>query len=308
MRISSRKIWFLKLFFVLIFLTILHAVSLLFIAEHNVLDYYKCVGPAQKNLIIGTSRASQAIQPEALGENGGRGFFNFAFNGSLSKYGDVYTQAILKKLDPESKDGIFIVTVDPWSVSARKGQESMYPLAHDQQNFLHQLPSFTGERNLSFLYHNYKYGWGHLAWDYYKKGSLTITHKDGWLEIIRDTTQARIEERKSRKLLAKQAEIMDFEFSDYRWQSLRSLIETLKGKGQVYLVRLPISKEFYQLETAHFIGFDERIRECANDLGVPYWDMVDYQDSVKYNDGHHINRYFAPLISMKIAEWIRRKE
>ncbi|MEY3597976.1 MAG: hypothetical protein RL521_398, partial [Bacteroidota bacterium] len=34
MRISSRKIWFVKLFFVLIFVTILHAVSLLFIAEH----------------------------------------------------------------------------------------------------------------------------------------------------------------------------------------------------------------------------------------------------------------------------------
>jgi hypothetical protein len=86
------------------------------------------------------------------------------------------------------------------------------------------------------------------------------------------------------------------------------LIETLKGKGQVYLVRLPISKEFYQLETSHFMGFDERIREYANDLSVPYWDMVGYQDSVKYNDGHHINRYFAPLISKKIAEWIRRKE
>lgn len=307
MRISSRISNILKLLFVVLFIVGMHTLSLYFIAPHNVLDYNKCVGPAQKYLIIGTSRASQAIQPKALQEKMNRSFFNFAFNGSLSKYGDVYNQAILKKLDPESKDGIFIVTVDPWSVSTKKGEESLYPLAHDQQNYLNQLSSFTGEVNLPFLYHNYNYGWMHLIWDYYKKGSLSITHEDGWLEIIRDTAQGRIDERKARKLAAKQSEIEQYEFSAYRWSCLRSLIMELRKKGKVYLVRLPISKEFYQLEQNHFDQFDRRIKSLTAEMKVPYWDMVNLQDSVKYNDGHHINRYFAPYISRHISEWIVNK-
>lgn len=304
MHISSRTSNILKLLFVVLFIGGMHTLSLYFIAPHNVLDYNKCVGPAQKNLIIGTSRASQAIQPKVLKEEMNMSFFNFAFNGSLSKYGDVYTQAILKKLDAESKDGIFIVTVDPWSVSTKQGEETQFPLAHDQQNYLNQLSSFTGEVNLPFLYHNYNYGCMHLIWDYYKKGSLSITHEDGWLEIIRDTAQSRIDERKARKLAAKQSEIEQYEFSEYRWSCLRSLIMELRKKGKVYLVRLPISKEFYQLEQNHFDKFDKGIKSLTAEMNVPYWDMINLQDSVKYNDGHHINRYFAPYISRHISDWI----
>ena len=306
MHISSRQLNILKLLFVVLFIIGMHTLSLYFIAPHNVLDYNKCVGPAQKNLVIGTSRASQGIQPAVLEEKTGHAFFNFAFNGSLSKYGDVYTQAIIEKLDPESRDGIFIVTVDPWSVSTKKGEESLFPLAHDQQNYLNQLSSFTGEVNLPFLYHNYNYGWMHLIWDYYKKGSLSITHDDGWLEIIRDTAQSKIDERKARKLAAKQSEIDQYEFSEYRWSSLKNLIAQLSKKGKVYLVRLPITKEFYQLENAHFGQFVSRIASLSGEMKVPYWDMVTLQDSVKYNDGHHINRYFAPYISAQLSNWIAK--
>ncbi len=307
MRISSRSSNILKLLFVVLFIVGMHTLSLYFIAPHNVLDYNKCVGRAQQNLIVGTSRASQAIQPSVLSENLDKYFFNFAFNGSLSKYGDVYSQAIMKKLDEQSSDGIFIVTVDPWSVSTKKGEESQFPLEHDQQNYLNQLSSFTGKVNLPFLYHNYNYGWMHLIWDYYKKGSLSITHEDGWLEIIRDTAQSKIDERKARKLAAKQSEIEQFELSEYRMSCLKKLISQLGKRGKVYLVRLPISKEFYELENKYFAGFDDQIQSLTQELHVPYWDMVGLQDSVKYNDGHHINRYFAPYISRQISHWILKQ-
>ena len=304
MHISKRHIFFLKLLAVVVFVLLAHGVSLLFIAGHNIQDYNKCIGSPQKNLIIGTSRASQALQPQALYGASGDSFFNFAFNGSLSKYGEVYNEAIIKKLDPNTNQGVFILAVDPWSLSVKKGDESEYPLQHDQQNYLHQLPSFTGKTNLSFLYHNYNYGWMHLIWDYYKSGSLAITHEDGWMEIIRDTAQARIEERKGKKLLAKQKEIVDYAMSTYRLESLKKLILYLKSKGSVYLIRLPISKEFYQLENGYFTTFEKEIQSIVNGMGVSYWDMVSIQDSVKYNDGHHINRLYAPYISSRVGTWM----
>ncbi len=308
MHISKRHIFFLKLLAVMVVIVVAHGISLQFIAGHNIQDYYKCIGSPQQNIIIGTSRASQALQPSELKKVTGQSFFNFAFNGSLSKYGEVYNEAIIKKLDPNTNQGVFILAVDPWSLSVKKGDESEYPMQHDQQNYLHQLPSFTGKTNLSFLYHNYNYGWMHLIWEYYKSGSLAITHEDGWMEIIRDTAQARIEERKGKKLLAKQKEIVDFSMSDYRLSSFKKLIRYLKSKGAVYLVRLPISKEFYFLENQHFKTFNSEMHNVSNELGVAYWDMVQYQDSVKYNDGHHINRLYAPYISARVGEWINAEQ
>ncbi len=292
--------------FVVIFVGAMHVLSLYFIAPHNVVDYYKCTGPFQDNLIIGTSRASQAIQPKVLNEETGKSFFNFAFNGSLSKYGDVYTKAILKKLNPNCQNGIFIVTVDPYSVATKKGLDSELPWVYDQQNYLNDLPSFVGDVNLPFLYYNYNYGWMHLIWDYYKKGSLANTHEDGWLEIIRDTTQTKRDARKSKKLVAKKNEISAYDFSPYRWNSLKNLISELSKHGRVYMVRLPISEEFYSLENEHFKGFSSRMNLLAEEMNVPYWDMVALQDSVQYNDGHHINRYYAPYISSRISQWIIR--
>ena len=308
MHISKRHIFFMKLFAVMVVVVVAHGISILFIAGHNIQDYNKCIGSPQKNIIIGTSRASQALQPSELKKVTGQSFFNFAFNGSLSKYGDVYNAAIFKKLDTTASQGTFILAVDPWSLAVKKGDELDFPLAHDQQNYLNQLTSFTGSMNLSFLYHNYNYGWMHLIWDYYKSGSLAITHEDGWMEIVRDTAQARIEERKGKKLLAKQKEIVDYAMSTYRLESLKKLILYLKSKGSVYLIRLPISKEFYQLENGHFTTFEKEIQSIVNGMGVSYWDMVSIQDSVKYNDGHHINRLYAPYISARVGEWINEEQ
>jgi hypothetical protein len=37
-----------------------------------------------------------------------------------SPYGQVYFKALKRKLDPETKDGIFILTVGPWNLSLNK--------------------------------------------------------------------------------------------------------------------------------------------------------------------------------------------
>jgi hypothetical protein len=81
--------------------------------------YEKISSPKQKNLILGTSKAAQGVQPEILKKQLNQEFFNFAFTLQSSSYGKVYLQNIQKKLDTTSSTSQdFILTVDPWSISS----------------------------------------------------------------------------------------------------------------------------------------------------------------------------------------------
>ena len=82
--------------------------------------YVRFTSPTQHNLIIGTSRAAQGIQPTVLNEIiPNKSFFNYAFTAAQSPFGPVYLKSIQKKIDTTTKNGIFIVTVDPWSISSK---------------------------------------------------------------------------------------------------------------------------------------------------------------------------------------------
>ena len=117
----------LKLFIkhILLFLSILALlhIGLAFLADGTTDDYYlKFSSPKQSSLILGTSRAKQGIIPSVLSssiENSNFSFFNFSFTLKSSPFGLVYFNAIKQKIDLESEDGCFIVTVDPWSISEK---------------------------------------------------------------------------------------------------------------------------------------------------------------------------------------------
>jgi zona occludens toxin (predicted ATPase) len=75
--------------------------------------YERLTTPAQTSLIIGTSRSAQGILPSILNSELGRSdIYNFSFTISHSPYGPVYLDRIDQKLLKNSKNGIFILSVD----------------------------------------------------------------------------------------------------------------------------------------------------------------------------------------------------
>ena len=68
--------------------------------------YMRFTTAKQKNLIIGTSRAAQGIQPQILNKKLNLKFFNYAFTVMHSPFGETYLNSIKSKLDESSKQNV----------------------------------------------------------------------------------------------------------------------------------------------------------------------------------------------------------
>ena len=84
--------------------------------------YGRFASPAAGSLVLGTSRAAQGIRPAVLAARLAGQFegplLNYAFTLTHSPYGPAYLASIRRKLRPGVRHGLFIVAVDPWSLSA----------------------------------------------------------------------------------------------------------------------------------------------------------------------------------------------
>ena len=81
--------------------------------------YFKFTTPKQSSMILGTSRALQGLIPEIINKELNIDIYNYAFTVMNSSYGPSYLNSIKKKLNKNSKDGVFILAVDPWSISTK---------------------------------------------------------------------------------------------------------------------------------------------------------------------------------------------
>ena len=104
--------------------------------------YGRFTSPPAGSLVLGTSRAAQGIRPAVLTARLGGQFegpvLNYAFTLTHSPYGPAYLRSIQRKLRPETKNGLFIVAVDPWSLSLT-GPEGAFPEDNSFIGQLHQV-------------------------------------------------------------------------------------------------------------------------------------------------------------------------
>lgn len=85
--------------------------------------YGKVSSPSQTSLIIGDSRSFQGIQPRIIDSALAKKFelpiLNFSFTIKQMAYGDAWLKTIKKKVNPKTKNGLFILSVHPWVLSER---------------------------------------------------------------------------------------------------------------------------------------------------------------------------------------------
>jgi hypothetical protein len=150
--------------------------------------YARFASPPAGSLVLGTSRAAQGIKPGVLAARlSGRyqgPWLNYAFTLAESPYGPGYLSSIRRKLAPGTQHGLFILAVDPWSLSMPKKALLAKPLAYPEANsMVSQLRSVSQNPNFDYLAHYLHKPFYQLLLNANTAHVIERLHPDGWLEI-----------------------------------------------------------------------------------------------------------------------------
>jgi hypothetical protein len=260
--------------------------------------YGRFTGPPAGSLILGTSRAAQGIQPALLAAGLSREFdkplLNYAFTLTHSPYGPAYLRSIQRKLRPQVRNGLFIIAVDPWSLSLT-GPEGSFP---EDQSFIGQLKQVSQNPNLPYLTRYQTKPLYRLLLDY--ATATERLHPDGWLEVNIGTDSAQLRARTARKLQDYKMLAASQHLSAGRLQALRQTIQFLKPHGRVVLIRLPVGPSLLELENVYQPAFDQLMRQTASNSAVPYLDYS-YRPYAT-TDGNHLQKAASADFTKQLAQ------
>lgn len=266
--------------------------------------YLKTSSPKQTSLIIGTSKAAQGLMPEILTPYLQKDIYNFSFTVAHSPFGPAYLSAIQKKIKQETQAGVFIITVDPWSISS----DGMDPNNEDQfdeaKSFMATTPSFSSNPNVSYLLNSFSDNYIKILMNF----SLMEVHDDGWLEVFPPMDSTSTKNRIAQSVLDYSQKLKEFRFSDTRFDYLEKTISTLKNHGKVYLVRLPVSPEIAKIEDELVPDFDFKINGLANSEELPYLNLKNADAKFIFTDGIHLYKDSAKKVSDEVGRWISAQQ
>src|SRR5690606_33715130 len=130
--------------------------------------YLRFTTPKKHSLVVGNSRAAQGIMPHildsCLNELKFDGpLFNYSFTISTTPHGPHYLESIKRKLDKRSRNGLFILSVDPWSISGDAKIEVDHPrLYSDAKRIPNNMRFVNINPNWEYLFRNYDKAWGSM--------------------------------------------------------------------------------------------------------------------------------------------------
>lgn len=284
-----------------------------FMADGNTDSFYlKFSSPKQSSLIIGTSKAAHGLRPDILNKELGKelrgsSLYNFSFTAYDSPYGEVYLEAIRKKLSEDTKDGIFIVTVDPWAISCSK-EENVSTFRENngclgKTKYLNYSPAFP------YLINSYRDPYltvmqKRIKAAFSKTKNRNYLHNDGWLEDSISLDNESIAKRYEGTLSEYKRRLSRYGIAEIRKKYLIDVIDFLREHGDVYLVKMPVDPAFAKIDSTIYPEFDEFIITIAKQRGMPYFNFQNEYKNYLYVDGIHISIESATILSKRLAELI----
>jgi hypothetical protein len=332
--ISNKQysVFFKKLFIWLLVIVIIHLLSLVFFTDGYFDSYYRKFTQPATSLIIGTSRANQGIMPSILDSSLKTHFTNYAFNIAVSPYGPVYNNSIYFKLNKTLKNQLFIVTVDPWSLSVKnENVNDNEELFRERNTFLENVKKVSKNPNIQYL-NQREDAWGSIIieslksrffkiliasqkkntfislvfpFNMLKPNAYSYLHKDGWLEVtLRDFSENFLEKRTKEKIVQYEKEWKNnYHYSKNREDYLSELIDTLKNFGTVIMVRMPVHRDMQAFEDNYCNDFDIRMHSLSIYHNITYLNMVSGQ-KYQFTDGNHLTKFSALDFTKCLADSI----
>ncbi|WP_231128716.1 hypothetical protein [Chryseobacterium vaccae] len=268
-------------------------------------DYMHFAVEKPQNIILGDSRGAQGIVPSVLKEKLAVPFDNFSLNIVYSPYGQIYLKALKRKLNPATKNGIFILTVNPWNLSLNhivKKKED-FP---EEKSPLKNMYFYDMSPNYEYLLRNYTKSWFKIYTDREEAGrSNTFLHKDGWMEVDVNMNKDSVAARTALKTKEYRDMMENYNLSDERLKALNDIINYLKDKGTVYLVRIPTSKNITEIENEKFPEFNDVMKEISQKHHLKYYNFAGQYNEFQYTDGNHMYRDSGKNLSARIGDSIR---
>lgn len=291
-----------------------HGITLLLFANGKIdASYLKFTTSRQHSLVLGNSRAAQAVVPDVFDEYlHGLDFqgplFNFGFSLSTSPYGPYYLESIKRKLDTTTTRGLFILSVDPWSISRDAILTSDNPAHYNEsRTFPYNVRFANVNPNLEYLIKNYYKGWGDMIIANTIRTVQAELHPNGWLEITIPMNKKRHKQRIRGKVkLYREQNFYVKTYSPTRLDYLKKTIQYLKQYGEVFLVRIPLDAGLAEVEHEYLPEFDELMEACSSELNVPYLNYFGDNSLYQTTDGNHLYKESAKIFSKKLAEDIKR--
>lgn len=263
--------------------------------------YLRFTSNKQKSLILGTSRSAQGIIPSIIDSLCGTKMYNYSFTVAHSPYGEVYFESIKKKIDKSSREGVFIITVDPWSISSATVDPNDEKNFRENDKCLDNTKWVNMSPNFMYLINNFK-GKYYSLLEF--KGGKTVLHPDGWLEVTVEMSKEAKENRLKGKLKEyKEKYLSKYKYSSLRFEYLKQIADYLSTYGKVYFVRLPIHPELMKVEEEYMPDFNDMIKQMEV-MGYKYLDITNQNGSFVYTDGNHLCKKSAEEVSVLISDWI----
>jgi hypothetical protein len=257
--------------------------------------------PQQKNLILGNSRAAQGVVPSIFDEDLGVNMYNYSFTPSHSPYGPVYFRSILKKLDTSGKNGLFIITVDPWSISSISKDPNDANKFRENELSLAKTTVVNVSPNFQYLIHRFSGSYFKLL---LSQKSSSFLHNDGWLEISVKMDSSSIIERTQNKIKSYRNDLLpNYKKSSLRIDYLEQIIIRLKKQGKVFLVRLPVHEKMLAIENDFMPEFNNIMLPLSKKTNG-YFDMTSLTNKYTFTDGNHLYKESGKKVTEDIIMWI----
>ncbi|RZJ34859.1 MAG: hypothetical protein EOO51_07745 [Flavobacterium sp.] len=267
--------------------------------------YVKVTTPVQTSLILGDSRPMQGIQPSIINEcmpNSGfeLPMYNFAFTGVQGLYGPPYFKSIRKKLDPNTKNGLFIIGVSPAQLSVSPDDDERNHIFSEANQPPHNMKFINMRPNFEYFFRNYRF----FHFNALFRGK-SQTHTDGWLEQNVFFSPSERAFKKKQRIQGVVENFKNLKPSTYRLQSLDSLISFLSRRGKVVLVRLPMDAEPVAIEDRYWPQFNSKMSELAVANGIKYFNFTQKNTFDMY-DGAHLGNKSGALFTRVLCDSIRK--
>lgn len=284
-------------FSILPFAVVVYSVYLLK-KNHN--DYYeRFSSPQQKAFILGSSRAA-SIDPQVLDSILAPSFphlkfFNYAFTWAHTPYGPVYLTSIKKKLDPKTKNSLFILTVEPSAVMVDKFKDDDVQNYIENDKFISTLSNVTANPNIEYLLESYDLSITHeLNAVIRPSKNVMATTKilengKSDIHLIKDFSPEMRAKTNADKMREFDVRIAGLKKSENRLKYLDETIKYLQKYGKVVLVRIPVSSVAYKIENKYYGDFDSKISIVAKQNMVNYINYNKVKHNFYWTDEVHLN-------------------
>lgn len=280
--------------------------------------YLRLTSPKQTSLIIGTSRAANGLHPDVLNhilkqEYPTINLYNFSFTLDDSPFGKIYYEAICEKIKENTKKGVFIVAVDPWSISCKKGECYNDSAFRENKGCLGKIRWVNLYPNFPYLINNYHEPYLSILYkrikiDIFNMQPDKFLHNDGRFEVLVPLDSTSINKRLQGSInMYKHQYLPIFKPCVVRKFYLIRIISFLKKHGDVYLLKLPVDSRISVIDNALYPQFDFFMGSISKKYSIPYINLADSGDhGYIYRDGVHLEKNSGVILSEKLAQSIMK--